>query len=282
MPPGVQSPFYFPVCDRSSPVDLNICSRSTSPDSLRSIVSPQEAKLQECDDQGRYSPRAVVAGRLGELAIRTRGPDDSQSQAPDRSLHQTSVLPILQANCFPGLHTDIHGFHDMPELQISETKIERSRSPDDQEPPTSGSAVKAEPQPQPTESPVKSSRQASRSPRKKRNAPASVKSRKATGSPPPTNDVEDLLTWNDSEITGHMPTDPDDDGYGINGIGFKPTAAIAWARSQKRQKQVAEWRHREAREAREKRRERREGSSDLDKLRTVQSGAIHKRVKFDL
>jgi hypothetical protein len=34
-------------------------------------------------------------------------------------------------------------------------------------------------------------------------------------------------------------------GYGINGIGFKPTASIAWERSQKRQKQVAEWKNRD-------------------------------------
>jgi hypothetical protein len=74
-----------------------------------------------------------------------------------------------------------------------------------------------------------------------------------------------LLAWSDSEITGHNPTDPDDDGYGINGIGFKPTAAIAWARSQKRKKQVAEWKSREAREARERRRERRV-ANNMDQL----------------
>jgi hypothetical protein len=77
----------------------------------------------------------------------------------------------------------------------------------------------------------------------------------------------------------HCPTDPNDDGYGINGIGFKPTAAVAWARSQKRQKQVAEWKHREGREAREKRRERREGVGG-DKMRKVQEGSVQKKVKF--
>jgi hypothetical protein len=65
--------------------------------------------------------------------------------------------------------------------------------------------------------------------------------------------------WHESEITGHDPSDPNDDGYGINGIGFKPTAAIAWARSQRRKQQVAEWRSREAREARRARSERRRG-----------------------
>ena len=57
------------------------------------------------------------------------------------------------------------------------------------------------------------------------------------------------LTWQDSEITGHLALDPQDDGYGVNGIGFRPTAAMAYARSQKRKQQVKEWKTREAREA---------------------------------
>jgi hypothetical protein len=68
------------------------------------------------------------------------------------------------------------------------------------------------------------------------------------------------LTWHDDEITGHNPDDPDDDGEGINGIGFKPTPAMAYARTEKRRAQMAEYRNREAREARAKRSERRGGS----------------------
>ncbi|GIZ38289.1 hypothetical protein CKM354_000170900 [Cercospora kikuchii] len=68
------------------------------------------------------------------------------------------------------------------------------------------------------------------------------------------------LTWQDSEITGHEITSPDDDGEGINGIGFRPTPAIAYARSQKRRQQVEGWKAREAKEARQKRLERRRGS----------------------
>jgi hypothetical protein len=75
-------------------------------------------------------------------------------------------------------------------------------------------------------------------------------------SPSPTS----ALTWHDSEITGHLAdpsTDPDDDGTGLNGIGFKPTPAIAYARSQKRRQQLNEWKARETREARAKRHDRR-------------------------
>ena len=83
------------------------------------------------------------------------------------------------------------------------------------------------------------------------------------------------LTWHDDEITGHeIDTKADDDGEGINGIGFRPTPAIAAARSQRRRQQVNEWRAREAREARQKRFERRrgvngEGTSEHVHKRTV-------------
>ena len=79
---------------------------------------------------------------------------------------------------------------------------------------------------------------------------------KPSRSPPPTSSVQ-ALWWSDTEITGHDPKDPNDDGYGINGVGFLPTAAIANARAERRKKQVAEWKNREAREARQKRSDRR-------------------------
>ena len=79
--------------------------------------------------------------------------------------------------------------------------------------------------------------------------------RKKSLSPPPPS-----LTWQDSEITGHLvdpATDPEDDGTGLNGIGFRPTPALAYARAQKRRQQLMDWRAREARDARAKRSERR-------------------------
>lgn len=63
------------------------------------------------------------------------------------------------------------------------------------------------------------------------------------------------LWWTETEITGHNPKDPMDDGYGINGVGFLPTPAIAHARAERRRRQVVEWKNREAREARQKRSE---------------------------
>ena len=50
---------------------------------------------------------------------------------------------------------------------------------------------------------------------------------------------------------------PPPEAYGLNGIGFRPTPALAYARAQTRKKQVAGWKSREAREARQRRSERR-------------------------
>lgn len=87
-------------------------------------------------------------------------------------------------------------------------------------------------------------------------------------------------TWHDDEITGHDPTDPDDDGEGINGIGFKPTAAEAYARTQKRKMQMEQYRTREAREARARRSERRRGGSD-GVGEGVEGGEKERRVRFE-
>lgn len=86
------------------------------------------------------------------------------------------------------------------------------------------------------------------------------------------------LTWHDDEITGHNPDDPDDDGEGINGIGFKPTPAIAYARTEKRRQQMLEYKNREAREARAKRSERRRVSEVSKSSREEEETA--RRVRF--
>ncbi|KAK7732294.1 hypothetical protein SLS53_008585 [Cytospora paraplurivora] len=78
--------------------------------------------------------------------------------------------------------------------------------------------------------------------------------------------VRASLTWHEDEITVYDPEDKDDDGTGINGIGFKPTPAIAYARTMKRRQQLADYRKREEREARARRSSRRRGSPERSKL----------------
>lgn len=72
-----------------------------------------------------------------------------------------------------------------------------------------------------------------------------------------TDPLRASLTWQENEITVYDPDDSDDDGTGINGIGFKPTPAIAYSRTMRRRQQLAEYRKREEREARAKRSARR-------------------------
>lgn len=124
---------------------------------------------------------------------------------------------------------------------------------------------------------------------------ASAKPKKRSGTPPlfgtaeaslETDDGERrvvdeeraALTWHDEEITGHNPDDPDDDGEGINGIGFKPTPAMAYARTEKRRQQMLEYKNREAREARAKRSERRRASEVSKSSREEEETA--RRVRF--
>ncbi|OTA98982.1 hypothetical protein M426DRAFT_325537 [Hypoxylon sp. CI-4A] len=85
--------------------------------------------------------------------------------------------------------------------------------------------------------------------------------------------VRAALTWHEDEITVYDPEDQDDDGTGINGIGFKPTAAVAHARAQKRRQQLADYRKREESEARAKRNQRRRqrlgGPAELERKHSM-------------
>ncbi|GAQ04500.1 hypothetical protein ALT_1821 [Aspergillus lentulus] len=242
--------------------------------SAASIASHQEARLLEEEDLGRHSPRAAVAGRLGALAIHSE--NNSSLSNSDASLYKDPFVDSLRTKCWVDSY---NGLRDMAE----NTSTEPSDFGFNGSSEGNSHLVNANFAASASTSAWTVKQKSLSSPRK-RKATSNDKSRMRhkQGSPSPGSTMEDNpLTWNDSEITGHDPKDPNDDGYGINGIGFKPTAAIAWARAQKRQKQVAEWKSREAREAREKRRERRDGH-EFDKLRSIQSGTIQKRVKFNL
>lgn len=93
--------------------------------------------------------------------------------------------------------------------------------------------------------------------------PAASTSTSSPNSPTIIDPLRASLTWQDSEITVYDPDDSDDDGTGINGIGFKPTPEMEHARRMKRKKQLAEYRKREMGEARARRKERRAGADGL-------------------
>jgi hypothetical protein len=91
--------------------------------------------------------------------------------------------------------------------------------------------------------------------------------------------VRASLTWHEDEITVYDPEDEDDDGTGLNGIGFKPTPALAHARAQKRRQQLADYRRREETSARRIRRERRH-ASPIAFSPKLEKKAAARRVRF--
>lgn len=92
--------------------------------------------------------------------------------------------------------------------------------------------------------------------------------------------IRAALTWHEDEITVYDPEDEDDDGVGINGIGFKPTPAIAYARTVKRRQQLAEYKKREEREARARRNLRRRGSPQRAMPTLESKDTAARKVRF--
>ncbi|KGO70429.1 hypothetical protein PITC_015350 [Penicillium italicum] len=261
-------PSSFSPKRKREPSESDSYSRSASPTSIASDDHFQEVPLRDEDELESYSPRTAVVGRFGELAI--GGDLLSDSGTLTGNPRRESLKLPAQKSCEP----DSHQLEKMPEALPATSSAPGDRQALQFEPPATRD---------PTSLPVSPSKKKSATFSRKNLNPSSPSKRKQRLSPPlaDTPSEEDPLVWHDSEITGHNPSDPTDDGYGINGIGFKPTASIAWERSQKRQKQVAEWKNREAREARERRRERRRDGVELDNLRGINEGAIQKRVKFN-
>lgn len=261
MVPGATS-YRSPKRKRDVVEEAEDNSPPASPTSTLSVASYPELRLLEGEELGRYSPRTVVAGRFKDLAIQEGVPQS---------------IPIAQWHGSSGsVEENTEPSEQAENLQLSSKK---SPTKTNQSGISDGVDSKEE---HVTKDQTQPSTQSTKGPsRNKVKAVSPTKSRRKKSPPPDDSSILESLTWDDSEITGHDPTDPNDDGYGINGIGFRPTAAIAWARSQQRQKQVAEWKNREAREAREKRRERREGASQV-KSEYDPGGAVQKKVKFDL
>lgn len=270
-------PSYYSPKRKREPSESDFYSPSASPISTASAASFQDARLREDSELGRQSPRAAVAGRFGKLAI--RGERLSGQVSPGNPNHEKTEQNKLSSEepCGVGCQNELK---TMPEA-LPPSSDESNHIQDHQQLPVAISDTKDKLPATPTKSPSKRRSPSSPSKQQERGSPSI--SRKQRFSPPLTEaNLEDPFTWHDDEITGYDPSDPTDDGYGINGVGFKPTAAMAWARSQKRQRQVSEWKTREAREAREKRRERRNDDMNLDTIRGIHNGAIQKRVKFDI
>ena len=211
-------------CNAPSPLRLKTSGLPTHP-------------LLESDIVSEGSPRSTVTGRLQKLDL------DDHQQIP--VLECGSSLEIRRAST----DGNSNGFH--PQISLpSQSFVDPITPPHSSSGPSLGIshiAFEAPPGTMPIEIPE--------TPRLRPvSSPTPPPSAATSKSPPPPSPP---LWWNDADITGYNPNDPTDDGYGINGVGFLPTPAIANARAERRKKQVAEWKNREAREARQKRSDRR-------------------------
>lgn len=94
-----------------------------------------------------------------------------------------------------------------------------------------------------------------------------------------TCDQDENMTWQQDEITGHhIDHTADDDGEGINGIGFIPTSATVTKRSEWRRRQILEWRARESREARQRRYDKRKTSQRDSAISLDEGGSFKRRM----
>jgi hypothetical protein len=215
-------------------------------------------KLDELNVSGSNSPRTKVADKFSRLEIYQQPPpsslgidgarkrlklDAEESQGGDVGTPQrdarTGSESLNEVEETPNCHSTVHVSSPTSEDQVTVTitKEDVSTYPHfSSSPPIAFKTL----------------------------APGTEQSIERALSPLPS--AEDLssdqaaLTWQDDEITGHeLDLSGGDDGEGINGIGFRPTPAIAYARQQRRKQQVNEWKAREARDARQRRFERRRG-----------------------
>lgn len=209
-----------------------------SPSRIRTTNLPTRPLLKhECSNGG--SPRTNVAGHLQNL--------DLQEQSPISDLDVSMPIGSPIGRSENGLQSG--GFNPSIVLPDKTYTAAITQAPDSYGTFTTWAALETHDKDsvKPLEIPE--------TPRLRPvSSPTPPPSAKKSKSPDP---LSPTLWWHDEEITGHNPSDPTDDGYGINGIGFLPTPAIANARAERRKKQVAEWKNREAREARQKRGDRR-------------------------
>lgn len=123
--------------------------------------------------------------------------------------------------------------------------------------------------------------------KKRAKAPAQTRSKRTTKKPkkkqpeepppeedgtPPREIVDPLrasLTWQEDEITVYDPEDSDDDGEGMDGVGFQSPPGAARATARKKMKQLAEYRRMVEREAREGRRRKRGKVGEEERITRV-------------
>ena len=197
---------------------------------------------------GSYSPRAAVAGQLQALHIQEEHGPNSVSYIPRRkkeTVSSSSMNPSLQT-AFSFFETSSTNNNGTPAASTTTTPSTPPQIPST-----------------PHLKPVSPSPARIISPLLRRKLSPPLKSPPRSRSPPPPPFFHGSRSPSPSDTI-------DTQNLGLNGIGYKPTPAMAYARAQRRKQQVAEWKAREAKEARQRRIESRR-----------QGGAIRKRGLFD-
>jgi len=249
------------------PTRRNLIPDSAGPPTDAPSIPHEYAPLTP--DSNTSSPRNAVAKRLNDLNLRSLDAESVPERASPRRKRarsaESSLDAALEDLAAPGQVKAIRGSADVSDM-LNSPPIERANQPHGKHLNTSGICAGSALAP------------ASAAPARRRLAKPKSRRKQSPPSPPKASSAKpDPQTWQDHEITGHLLLDPDDDGYGINGIGFRPTPALAYERSQKRKMQLNAWKVRESSEARERRGERRrrlDGDGDGGKVGSKPSSFV--------
>ena len=289
----ILSPYRNPPYRSPTPKDLSSPQtpkrkRKDAPEvEDRSLQLSTQTHDDGVTDTGADSPKTKVADRLKELDIRSSHSTKSRTSEHDpqrkrvkrpsggrdsalQAYSPTSEDEVFEESKAPRFNKAESATAEVEETPDCRTRPQRSPSPPSSSPTHPIAYVEITPPKRVSTCQSSAIAQAS-------SDPPSSPNKNLLASPSPGQEADSVdrsasplpskgdltpdqaaLTWQDHEITGHeIDSGGDDDGEGINGIGFRPTTAIAAARQQRRRQQVNEWRAREAKEARQKRFERR-------------------------
>ncbi|KAL8674752.1 MAG: hypothetical protein Q9168_000836 [Polycauliona sp. 1 TL-2023] len=251
---------------------------STNPESI--FTSPKRKRDLEMDDP------ADLAFAPSPTRLRTSNPLTSAAVSPDE-LHGDQSPRATVAGHFQKLNLTGDYFDRTNSLQDSPQARTIADSQDSALTSSQDSIQTCASQPATPQSRHMSAAPTLEIPETPRLQPTTIESSVPSPIPRSKSPPSLSLWWADTEITGHDPKDPTDDGEGINGVGFIPTPAMASARAERRKKQVAEWKSREAKEARQRRgeaRRRRDLEMSNEGVRAskgpLDSGQQQRRVRF--
>ncbi|MCJ1403354.1 hypothetical protein MMC11_006577 [Xylographa trunciseda] len=250
--------FISPKRKRDTTTD-HTASLSPCPIRLRTDLSSETSHL---NSNGNESPRTTVAGQMQALRLG----HEQASPLPPTQLPESlsSAIDITAATYQPQIPSSLNASFELVAFQAETPNSMNgnygSTAPSTYIPfidgagtppsiPSTPHLKPVSPSPARTISPLPRSRRKSPSPPPRSPSP-NVEPADATLLSPPSLPVRPA-----SSPSPSPPSIVELENLGLNGIGYRPTPAMAYARAQRRKQQVAEWKSREAKEARQRRSE---------------------------